>query len=126
MILQTHTVRSRICSLIWFKPSENAFTTVRSISISSSVHFLIVIINTLNSELSQVVKTTYPAGDSAFGCNCIVRSPSLLKAAPAAVNISPTCKKHNLYTDTVKYIREIILITNYKHLRYLTCTTHYD
>lgn len=37
---KTYTVRNRICSLIWFNPSENCLTTVRSISISSSVHFL--------------------------------------------------------------------------------------
>lgn len=33
---------------------------------------------------------TYPAGESVLGCSCIVSSPSLLKAAPAAVKISPT------------------------------------
>lgn len=33
---------------------------------------------------------TYPAGESAVGWSCIVSSPNLLKAAPAAVKISPT------------------------------------
>jgi len=33
---------------------------------------------------------THPAGESAVGWSCIVSSPSLLKAAPAAVKISPT------------------------------------
>lgn len=35
---------------------------------------------------------TYPAGESAVGWSWRVNSPSLLKAAPAAVNISPTYK----------------------------------
>ncbi len=39
-------------------------------------------------------RTIYPlGGGSAAGCSCIVSSPSLLKATPAAVNISPTWKK---------------------------------
>lgn len=34
----------------------------------------------------------HPAGEeSATGCSCIVSSPSLVKAAPAAEKISPTC-----------------------------------
>lgn len=34
----------------------------------------------------------YPAGEeSATGCSCMVSSPSLVKAAPAAEKISPTC-----------------------------------
>ena len=34
---------------------------------------------------------SYPAGaGSAEGCSCIVNSPNLLKATPAAVKISPT------------------------------------
>ena len=36
---------------------------------------------------------THPVGGgSAVGCNCIVSSPNLLNAAPAAVKISPTWK----------------------------------
>jgi len=36
----------------------------------------------------------YLAGlGSADGCSCMVNSPSLLKAWPAAVKISPTCCK---------------------------------
>lgn len=35
---------------------------------------------------------SYPAGlESDTGCSCIVSSPSLVKAAPAAEKISPTC-----------------------------------
>lgn len=36
----------------------------------------------------------YPVGlESTTGCSCIVSSPSLVKAAPAAEKISPTWKK---------------------------------
>lgn len=37
-----------------------------------------------------ILHLNYPAGESVTGCSCIVSSPSLLKAAPAAVKISPT------------------------------------
>lgn len=38
---------------------------------------------------------SYPAGDeSATGCSCMVSSPNLLKAAPAAEKISPTYSQH--------------------------------
>lgn len=38
----------------------------------------------------DVNQVNYPAGESVVGWSCIVSSPSLLKAAPAAVKISPT------------------------------------
>jgi hypothetical protein len=39
---------------------------------------------------SKHIAWTHPAGESAVGWSCIVSSPNLLKAAPAAVKISPT------------------------------------
>lgn len=50
-------------------------------------------------ESSRTFSTSHPAGlESATGCSCMVSSPSLVKAAPAAEKISPTCGCEDKHT----------------------------
>lgn len=102
----TYTVRFLMLRLILLRSSEKRMMDECSMSISSSVHFLHGEgTRDRERERERGHKSTkalrlaspdprsghtYPDGDSALGCSCMVRSPSLLNACPAAVNISPT------------------------------------
>lgn len=113
--VSTHTVRSLITVLILFRSSPKRRTATRNISISVSVHLALwkkavglntrrqtaIIVPFPSFPLFELRKqalvalcecVSYPAGlESDTGCSCIVSSPSLVKAAPAAEKISPTC-----------------------------------
>lgn len=111
----TYTVRFLMLKLILLRSSEKRIMDECNMSISSSVHLLRrasaqrtnmkTMHNYLNMSSNRVQihhtlrENTYPDGDSAFGCNCIVKSPSLLNACPAAVNISPTCTQMSVKRD---------------------------
>lgn len=55
----------------------------------------------------------YPVGlESTTGCSCIVSSPSLVKAAPAAEKISPTWKKKKIFLQIITQQGEFICETS--------------
>jgi len=95
----TYTVRFLMLRLILVRSSEKRMMDECSMSISSSVHFLQPWRGNKGHRNTPIsvhriselwTGLTYPDGDSALGCSCMVRSPSLLNACPAAVKISPT------------------------------------
>lgn len=94
-------MRSLITVLMLFKSSPNRRTARRNISISVSVHFALrgqrsgrgceCVRPRVSVSPRVCVCVSHPAGlESHTGWSCIVNSPSLVKAAPAAEKISPT------------------------------------
>jgi hypothetical protein len=89
----THTVRALMTSEMALRSPLKRWSESRNISISRSVHFLSRSTpQSICLAESNLNVKSYPAVESAEACSCIVNSPSLLNAEPAAAKISPTCK----------------------------------